>query len=152
VRATTDAQGRYRLEGVGKAEGSRHYVMAGGLPYFSSFKVAEEAAGLEPLTVDFELERGLAVRGRLTDKTTGKPVRGRGSYYARADNPHVREFKDVGLPSFIVDGRGEVGPDGSFTVVALPGPGLLCVWADDDRYPRAEVAGGEGDVLKTVPF
>jgi RNA polymerase sigma factor (sigma-70 family) len=149
VRATTDAQGRYRLEGVGKAEFSRHYVVAGGLPYFSSFKIAEETAGLEPLTVDFELERGLTVRGRLTDKATGKPVRGLVGYYALSDNPHVRDFKDVGLPTFIVDGRGEVGPDGSFTLVALPGPGLLCAWADDDRYPRAEFAG---ELPKTVPF
>jgi RNA polymerase sigma factor (sigma-70 family) len=149
VRTTTDAQGRYRLEGVGKAETSRHYVVAGGLPYFSSFKVAEETAGLEPLTVDFELERGLTVRGRLTDKATGKPVRGLVSYYALSDNPHVRDFKDVGLPAFIVDGRGEVGPDGSFTLVALPGPGLLCAWADDDRYPRAEFAG---ELPRTVPF
>src|SRR5262249_52781487 len=39
-----------------------------------------------------------------------------------------------------------------FTVVALPGPGLLCVWVDDDRYLRAEVATWDGKPLKTVPI
>jgi RNA polymerase sigma factor (sigma-70 family) len=151
ARATTDAQGRYRLDGVGKAQ-QRQYVMAGAVPYFGTIRVVEETAGLEPLTVDFELQRGVVMQGRLTDRATGHPVRGLVSYYALGDNPHVRDFKDVGLPQFIVDGRGEVGPDGSFTVVALPGPGLLCVWADDDRYPRAEIANWDGAPLKTVPI
>src|SRR5262249_17876121 len=57
----------------------------------------------------------------------------------------------AGQIPFIVDGRGEVGPDGAFEVAALPGPGLLCVWADDDRFMRAEVEGGLGSLLKTVP-
>jgi RNA polymerase sigma factor (sigma-70 family) len=150
VRTTTDAAGRYRLEGVAKT-GRRHLVIAAGVPYFSSFKPIEETLGLEPLTVDFELERGLAVRGRLTDRSTGKPVRGLVGYYALSDNPHLKDFVDVGQLPLIVDGRGEVGPDGSFAVVALPGPGLLCVWADDDRFPRA-VEGGDAQPQRTVPF
>jgi RNA polymerase sigma factor (sigma-70 family) len=150
VQATTDGDGRYRLEGVSKI--GRYVVTAGKIPYFGSYKMADDTPGLEPLTVDFELERGIAVRGRLTDKATGKPVRGLVSYYAPSDNPHLGNFATAGQFRFIVDRQGEVGPDGSFAVVALPGPGLLCVWADDDRYMRAEVAGGQGSRLKTVPI
>jgi hypothetical protein len=151
VRTTTDAEGRYRLEGAGRAE-QRHYIVAGGIPYFSSFKVVEETSGSEPLTVDFELERGIAVRGRLTDQATGKPVRGLVGYFALPDNPHVKDFTSLGTFPLVIDGRGEVGPDGSFTVAALPGPGLLCVWVDDDRFPRTELAGWDGQPLKAVPF
>jgi RNA polymerase sigma factor (sigma-70 family) len=149
VRTTTDSAGRYRLGGVSKTS-RRRLVVAGGIPYLSSIKQIDETPGLEPLTVDFELERGMVFRGRLTDRSTGKPVRGLVSYYARNDNPHLKDFVDAGQLPLVADGRGEVGPDGSFTVVALPGPGLLCVWADDDRFTRAE--GWDGQPLKTVPF
>jgi hypothetical protein len=150
VRTTTDSAGRYRLAGVRKT-GRRRLVIAGGIPYFSSIKQIDETLGLEPLTVDFELERGMVVRGRLTDRSTGKPVRGLVSYYALKDNPHLKDFRHIGQLPLVVDGRGEVSLDGSFTVVALPGPGLLCVWADDDRFLRA-VEGWDGQPLKTVPF
>ncbi|MCI0455814.1 MAG: sigma-70 family RNA polymerase sigma factor [Gemmataceae bacterium] len=149
ARTTTDAQGRYRLEGAGKAV---HFVVAGAIPYFSALKRVEPTSGLEPTRVDIELERGVVVRGRLTETATGKPVRGLVSYYAQSDNPHLKDVTSLSLPSFVVDGRGEVGPDGSFTVVALPGPGLLGVWADDDRFMRAEIEGWQGEPLKTVPF
>ena len=88
---------------------------------------------------------------RSVRKFTCKPVRGLVSYYALSDNPHLKDFVDVGQLPLVVDSRGEVGADGSFTVVALPGPGFLCVWADDDRFPRAS-EGGDGQPLTTVPF
>jgi RNA polymerase sigma factor (sigma-70 family) len=149
-RTTSDSAGRYRLEGLSKTGRSR-LMIAGGVPYLSSVKLIDETPGLEPLTVNFELERGIIVRGRLTDRSTGKPLRGLVSYYALKDNPHVKEFRTFGQLPVVVDGRGEVGSDGSFRVVALPGPGLLCVWADDDRFTRA-VEGWDGQPLKTVPF
>lgn len=54
-----------------------------------------DTPGLEPLTVDFALDRGIAVRGRLIDKTTGKPVRGHVYYHAEPDNPHMKDFADL---------------------------------------------------------
>jgi RNA polymerase sigma factor (sigma-70 family) len=149
-RTTSDSAGRYQLGGVSKS-GRSHLMIAGGMPFLNSIKLIDETPGLEPLTVNFELERGMVVRGRLTDRSTGKPVRGLVSYYALKDNPHVKDFRNIGDLPVVVDGRGEVGSDGSFTVVALPGPGLLCVWADDDRFTRA-VEGWDGHPMKTVPF
>jgi hypothetical protein len=149
-RTTSDSAGRYRLAGVSKT-GWSHLMIAGGMPYVSSVKLIEETPGLEPPAVDFELERGLVVRGRLTDRSTGKPVRGLVSYYALKDNPHLKDFKNIGALPLVVDGRGEVSSNGSFAVVTLPGPGLLCVWGDDDRFTRA-VEGWDGQPLKTAPF
>jgi protocatechuate 3,4-dioxygenase beta subunit len=139
IWATTDAQGRYRLTGVPKLK--QYYVAAGGVPYFncSKFDVVD-TPGLEPVTVDFALERGIAVRGKLRDKVTGKPIRGRVGYLSLPDNPNLKDFTDLGKAQLIVSDTGRTKDDGSFTVVAVPGPGLLTATADDDlHYLRAEI-------------
>ncbi len=134
----TDAKGRYRIDGVGKHD-KYAVAVSGQLPYFNSTKLdIPDRPGVEALTVDFELEKGIVVRGRLTDKATGKPVRGRVSYRPATDNPHLKDYADISKPQVHVTGDlGGVGPDGSFQALAIPGPGALCVRADDvDRYAR----------------
>jgi RNA polymerase sigma factor (sigma-70 family) len=133
--AKTDGQGRYRV--VGAAKSKQYDVTASGMPYFRRSKNhVADTPGLEPLTVDFELERGVVVRGRLTDKLTGKPVRGEVHYVVLPDNPHLKEFEDINSLT------GRTAADGSFSVVAIPGPGLLCVTADEvNRFAAAEDKG-----------
>jgi RNA polymerase sigma factor (sigma-70 family) len=141
VYTKTDEQGRYRIVGAGKHQ--EYAVAAGGIPYFNCTKMhIADTPGVEPITVDFELERGIAIQGTLIDKATGKPVRGYVTYTPLAENPHVKDFADLGKPQILVDRRGEVGADGSFTVVAIPGPGLLCARAHDtDHFLGAKVEG-----------
>src|SRR5262249_30364277 len=88
---TTDEKGRYRLDGVGK---NKDYdVTAEGIPYSNTTKLnIPDTAGLDPITVDFELERGILVKGRLTDNATGQPVQGWLTYIHLADNPHLKNF------------------------------------------------------------
>jgi RNA polymerase sigma factor (sigma-70 family) len=133
--AKTDSQGRYRV--VGAAKSKQYDVTASGLPYFRRSKNhVADTPGLEPLTVDFELERGVIVRGRLTDKHTGKPVRGEVQYVVLPDNPHLKDFEGINSLT------GRTAVDGSFSVVAIPGPGLLCVTADEvNRFAAAEDKG-----------
>jgi hypothetical protein len=130
-----------------------YWVSAEGVPYFNTTKLEiKDTGGVEPLVVNFDLEWGIAVKGRLTDKVTGKPVRGQVQYLAMADNPNVKDFTE--LTRLHVQGRalGETGPDGSFTVLAIPGPGVLCARAEDaDHYTAAEMPGWDGAPLKTVP-
>ena len=135
--ATTDEKGRYRIEGVGKQK--EYHVAAGGLPYFNCTKMhIADTQGLDPLTVDFELERGVVVKGRLTDKATGKPVRGRVGYGPAGDNPNLKNFTEFGKPQFLATDSGRVGDDGSFSVLAIPGGGTLTATADDaDAYAAA---------------
>src|SRR5262249_35214796 len=128
IWATTDAKGRYRLTGLGKDEEYR--VRAGGSPYFIVTRPVKDTPGLEPITVDFELEQGLVLRGRMTDQD-GKPVRGLVRYKALPDNPNLEDFTTLD------DDGGETGPDGSFALLTIPGPGLLLVDAyEADRYCR----------------
>jgi RNA polymerase sigma factor (sigma-70 family) len=134
TQATTDNQGRYRLPGVPKAK--QYHLGAGGGPFFATSKVVNDAGGLEAVTADFDLERGIEVRGRLTDKAAGRPVRGKVYYAARPDNPQLKKYP--GFASISVS-QAVVDRDGSFTVAVVPGPGFLCARADEDRYVPAGV-------------
>jgi RNA polymerase sigma factor (sigma-70 family) len=145
--ASTDAKGQYRLNGLGKRP--QYFVLAEGAPYLPSAKTeVKDTPGFDPITVDFEMERGVTVRGRLTDQATGKPVRGTISYAAWSHNPNLKDFSQ--LMQFFP--HAQTGPDGTFAIAAVPGPGLLLAWAyDRDHYSRAEVKDWDGFVTKTVP-
>jgi protocatechuate 3,4-dioxygenase beta subunit len=141
ITAQTDAQGHYRIEGAAKHK--EYAVSAGGAPYFNATRLnIADTPGVEPLVVDFELDRGIVVHGRLTDRATGKPIRGHVGWMALPDNPNLKNFVGSPGPQIIARDDGFAAADGSFRVVVLPGPGLLNVKADDeDRYPAAKTAG-----------
>jgi RNA polymerase sigma factor (sigma-70 family) len=131
--ARSDDRGRFRIDGIRKQD--FYEVTAQGPPYFSASKprVADTPA-FEPLEVDFDLERGLAIRGRVFDRATGKPVEGIVTYHAFADNKHLKKV------SGLDEGGQSVGPDGSFTLTGLPGPGLLEFLTDQDDYRKTALA------------
>jgi RNA polymerase sigma factor (sigma-70 family) len=132
ARTLTDAKGRFRL--IGLPKGSGYSLRAGGVPrgYLPAAKSLADAAGLGPLSLDFELVRGVRVRGRVTDLATGKPVVSALWYAPLADNKY---FKD--LPGKDFYRHGLMGTttkkDGSFELLATPGAGLFLF--------RAEVEG-----------
>ncbi len=139
---TTDEEGRYRIVGLGKQE--RYQVGAGGAPYFRSSRYVDgDTPGLEPVTVDFELERGVTVTGRVTDKATGLPVHGRVNYIGLTDNANLKDLTDFRAVGFLPEiWEGKIATDGTFSVVCAPGPGLLCVRAEEDnKYVRSRLEG-----------
>jgi RNA polymerase sigma factor (sigma-70 family) len=126
--ARTDAEGRYRIDGPRKR--NEYSVTAYAVPYFDVTKSnVADTPGFEPVKVDFELERGLAIRGHVLDKATGKPVAATITYLAFADNPHLKTVSGLGP-------GGSVRDDGSFAFTGLPGPGVLAVLADEDDYVK----------------
>ena len=82
--------------------------------------------GLEPLTVDIELRRGVWIEGKITDKATGRPVRGAVEYFALSGNPNLRDYP--GFSGGMTLNHVRPIPDGSYRVVGLPGPGLVAVY------------------------
>jgi RNA polymerase sigma factor (sigma-70 family) len=125
IEAKTDAEGHYRLAGLPKAPAYRLFIEPGkGQPYTkATFRAAGDTPAFDPLKFDIALKRGVLVRGKVTDKATGRPISG--GYvdaYAFQDNPHVDEFPGFrqSLPAYspITDGR--------YEVVAPPGRGLVC--------------------------
>jgi protocatechuate 3,4-dioxygenase beta subunit len=121
----TDQNGRYELLGLVKAA---HYSLTVKPPdglYFARSARFEDTAGFDALTGDIELVRWLTVRGRVRDKATGKPIaQARVDYHPLGGNPNV----NVKLPGSW-DPRAEMmtGPDGSYALTVLPGPGVLGV-------------------------
>ena len=133
----TDEDGRYRLAGLPVIEPTDRYLLfidgpAGG-PYLNAMlEFRSETPALQPLPFDFELRRGVVVRGRITDKVTGEPVPGSVSYYAMSDNPHVDDFagfRHYGDPSI-----GKSDAEGRFEVVALPGRGFIAARTNSLDY------------------
>ena len=137
IEAVTDAEGRYRLDGLAKASAYRLFFNPGpGLPYTrGTMKAPADSPGLEPVAFDFTLKPGVLVRGKVTDKATGRPVRGYANYYAFADNPNVDDY-----PGFRSSYNSQAyinKNDGTFELVALPGKGLIGVRAEEERHKEA---------------
>jgi hypothetical protein len=114
-------------------------------------KVANPA-GQAPVTVDFALKRGVFVRGRVTDKATGKPVQVSIEYFVFADNPFRQGAG--GLTGHVYH---RSGSDGSYRLVALPGRGIVACRAWGDHYIMAvgadKIAGrNEQGSFITYPF
>jgi protocatechuate 3,4-dioxygenase beta subunit len=138
IVSITDEQGHYRLTGLAKAEKYQFFLSPGaGQPYCNaSFVEPAATPGLEPATIDLRLKRGVLIRGRITDKETGKPVKGGNIYsYAMTDNPHVKEYPGFKQSTYATTVYVD-DDDGRFTIAALPGPGMLGVYAPSERYLR----------------
>jgi hypothetical protein len=139
AEAKTDEQGRFRIIGAPKQE--QYAVTLGGrkgVPYIDWTRHdIPDTPGFEPLEVNFELERGVEITGKVIDQATGKPVRGNITYAHTRDNPFASQYTTLDGGKMIVSHWGEIQPDGTFTVLGIPGPGVLWVCAaDSTRYPR----------------
>ncbi len=152
VFARTDAAGRYRLTGLPNAQCELTFGTATSAPYLWLAKTLGPTAGLEPATVDLALLRGTVVTGRVTDKKTGKPIKGGISYATLSGNKHVRDLPgkdihDMGSMSYHLDAEGR------FRFIAPPGLGIITVQAAslDGRekpYPRARIHADD----RTKPY
>ena len=109
-------------------------------PYFGSQVRVEKPPGKEPVHLDIALDRGVRVTGRIIDKQTGKPVRGRVSYFAFDDNPHRKA--DPILPGS--RNMHFTDADGVFRLVIPPGPGVLAAYVFGP-YVRAAGVGAIKD-------
>jgi RNA polymerase sigma factor (sigma-70 family) len=138
AQTKTDADGKFRLVGVAKAS---HYSVSAyaGKPYLPSQQQVGDSEGLTPLTVNFEVVRGVQVKGRITDKQTGKPVFCALWYFPLADNKFFKDLPGKEWYQHVVQGH-RTDRDGNFSVTALPGSGLITVRAEDeamDLYTEA---------------
>jgi protocatechuate 3,4-dioxygenase beta subunit len=124
--AVTDKEGRYELLGVAKAAQYRLDLKpAAGQLYFQRMVGVQDKAGLEALTADCELVRGtVTVRGKVTDKATGKPVVGARVVYRPFYGNETAAKMDVhSWPR----GGATTGADGTYALPVMPGPGLMLV-------------------------
>jgi RNA polymerase sigma factor (sigma-70 family) len=150
-KALTDQQGRYELLGLAKSPSRTLAVRPpDGQLYFQRQIGVHDTPGLAPLTVDIDMVRGLPVRGKVTDKVTGKPVaHAMVEYRPLYANPHVNKLSGMWTPrSESITGR-----DGSYVLTVLPGPGVLAVEAPKpDAYMPALVTLKERKKFFKLPL
>ena len=96
--------------------------------------LARSPDGPDPITVDLAAPRGVVVRGRVTDKETGRPLAGSLNAGGLAANPRVGEF-----PGYVRSRRvyRYTDEDGCFEVVVPPGPSLVAFRARDETHYRS---------------
>ncbi|MFV0444401.1 MAG: carboxypeptidase regulatory-like domain-containing protein, partial [Planctomycetaceae bacterium] len=135
VRTVTDANGRYRLEGLPLGENKFVALPAKGTPYLVGEVSVTTSAGQPELVRDIRLTKGVLVRGRAIDGTTGTPLRGEVQAFIFNNNPQLKS-----LPTRLGgDSRDmyRADADGRFEIPVLPGPGILTFMAEDhEMFPR----------------
>ena len=130
-RAVTDEDGRYRITGLPRGQGNALRASPpAGQPYLMSAKEIPEEPGLEPVTVDFALKRGVWIDVKVTDKVTGQPVQCGVQYFLFDDNPHLKQVPGL-VTNSSYRNRAE---NGTFRLVGLPGRGVVAALAAEDRY------------------
>ena len=137
--ATTDRDGRFRI--AGQPKGGENFVdtTIEGQPYIKVARTWSDTLGLEPVKLDITLKRGVWVEGKVTDASSGKPVKAIVMYYPFRDNPNVKECPDASFLNNNLSDEVEFATDasGRFRAVALPGGGILAVRVTEPGYVTA---------------
>jgi RNA polymerase sigma factor (sigma-70 family) len=147
VRTATDAEGRYGLVGMPPGAGNKiKLVPRADVPYVSPTLEVPDTSGVDPVTVDVELKRGVWIEGRLTDKATGKPLPGGLIYVVDSDNPNVDDSLRFygGLPGV------QTKDDGTYRILGLPGPGQLLVFQGPNYLRGADRDDEDGEAEGVV--
>jgi RNA polymerase sigma factor (sigma-70 family) len=147
----TTPDGRYELL---RCPGSQESIVMAqpqaGEPFFAAALRVTDEAGIDSVTVDFDLVGGIPLSGRVTDRNTGKPPkRAVVEYYPLFPNAHGAALTNC--TRLMPASSTPVRPDGSYSLPVLPGPGIALVAASPrDSYAVAllddnELAGLFGD-------
>ncbi len=87
---------------------------------------------LQPVTFDVALKQGVLIRGRVTDKATGRPAPGYIDVYTFRDNPAIKEFPGYGTYNDLA--YNFIHDDGRYEVVGLPGRNIIACRSEMRRY------------------
>jgi hypothetical protein len=145
VGTVTDAEGKYVLDGLPMV---KKYILLAqpkpgdGLVHRYAL-CRDEALGVGPLRMDFDLPRGVVLTGQVKDRKTGKPVFAHVFYQPLWSNRWVEGHPDYAAPGIApryTDAEAETDAGGRFRLTALPGAGVLHVQALERAYLPATLA------------
>ncbi len=158
IRATTDAEGRYRLEGMPVGNGNEIGAFTLAEPYIPVSKNVRINVGAKPVMLNFKMPRGVWVEGQVSDELTHAPIPSSVEYLSLQSNPFYKRLGSVGY----VDMRDfqHSTADGRFRIAVLPGQGIVTVSADEfEKYPmrglgQEKVPGfdAKSGFFKTAPI
>ncbi|MCG8648904.1 MAG: carboxypeptidase-like regulatory domain-containing protein, partial [Pirellulales bacterium] len=122
----SDKLGRYQVTGL-PLEGTLRITALnpGDLPYLDARIQQNVSATTAPKPIDFKLDRGVRIRGRVTDRNTGKRVVGNVGYLSWPNNEQLGNLHQD------FDTFNSMGTDaeGNFVLIVPPGPGVLAFQA-----------------------
>src|SRR5262249_39334608 len=125
-------------------------------PYLAIHTAVPDSTGLDPVTVDIELKRGVWIEGRITDKATGQPAKGSVEYFSLYSNPNLSDYPGFDGTILLGELTRGANEDGKFRIVGLPGPGVLGVYYQRPPYMRAnerdDEFGTKQQSLQTSPY
>jgi RNA polymerase sigma factor (sigma-70 family) len=132
-KTTTDARGDYRLSGLPLKDvyGNDQELLAGakeGPPYVGALQHVRDVPGPASVRKDFALRCGTWARGRVIDRSTGKPVPAELNYFMLEDNPHVKDYPAYGPIRF--SRPFHTDENGAFQLPVIPGRGILGAWSE----------------------
>src|SRR5262249_51707979 len=120
VATMTDADGKYRIEGL--ARGMYHSLWTNVPPggdLMDRLLSFDDPAGFETVSLDVKLARGAVFTGQVVDKQTGKGVRASFQILPKGDNPNLaRPEYESAARDMVWKGT---GTDGRFRIVTVPG-------------------------------
>jgi RNA polymerase sigma factor (sigma-70 family) len=149
--ATTDGEGKFRLEGVAPGRHELRVDPDLDTPYLRTRFQIDTTEGKTPFECTLELLRQRVITGRVKDQATGKPVSGTVEYRALASNPNLKEGGDLAQPHWLgAPLRARIDKEGKFVIPALVGRGVLLVEADG-AYRPARLSDADRKVIPIHP-
>ncbi|MGO9469539.1 MAG: RNA polymerase sigma factor [Isosphaeraceae bacterium] len=127
----TDSEGRSHANPLSADYYSVAVFPPEGQPYLNVEKSFDWTKGALEHSIDFVLPRGAVIHGKVTEAGSGKALAEARVNYAS------RPRKDVKTGAY--NSHSGTGPDGSFLLATVPGPGYLVVYVPSDDYVLQEI-------------
>lgn len=143
LKTTTDRNGRFRLTGLPKGLGNSVIVTAPtrgefAQPYITQTAEVSNGQGIDPVSLEVGMQRGVWIEGRVSDRETGDPIVDAGVQYMPLDSNSAAQGLDRMRQQLVFDYYGvRTDDNGEYRFVGLPGDAALGVWIfGDPSYPR----------------
>jgi len=137
LSATTDAQGRYQLDGLPISDRNAITVTVPNSPYVPTDRIAiPKSRALEPVRLDVALRRGVWAVGRAYNVKTGQPVAATLFYTPYRSNEFAKRQRRSDRTNFLdYLPSGQTDKDGRFRVPIMPGRGVVALRCYGDYVP-----------------
>ena len=136
IATVTDSDGRYRLSGLSQSNEDTLFVKPPrGSRYLPLGVRPKTKDARETVNLDLKLKPVALLRGRVLDKSTGKPISGFVDYFAMTKNPNLADHRAFAFSNYH---RCITDTEGRYEIAVLPGEGVVTFRADDSlSYRRA---------------
>ena len=147
LSATTDVEGRYRLDGLSTNRRITITVTGPKSAYLETDIEVRRSRPVEPIREDITLRRGVWAVGRAFNIKTGQPVAATLFYTPFRSNEFARKSRRSGVTGFLDDvPAGHTNDDGRFRIPVLAGRGVIALRCASGDFVPAFGAAKSGEL------